>query len=857
MFDKSQINGGRPAMLRAGSGMSVSSIVVIAVALIAVWAFAEHGRVAQAQAESSCEVINLGTLTAETDSVLEMDGTWTTEDCDSRFRTDSDAHTYRFEVEEEGRVRIDLTSTEGDPYLYLMAEDGTRMTDNDDGGAGSDARVEQNLAAGVYLVEATTLGGRKRGEADFTLSVGRVSGCETIDLGTLSADAALTATGSWTIDTCGSRIVVEHPAYSYSFNLPEGGRVLIDLTSADADTVLSLASADGLIAANDDGGERRNSRIKRYLPAGTYVVEATTYLERDLQPLVADFTLVVSLVDEETELQSFLLKVEATHTPDEVIAGVPFPVHYRIGNLGNGDLADVGGTAEVYIVGPRVYAPAGPISASGGRWRGGVSYHTGTETANATSVSIDRVKPFEVTLRRPGPSWVFVAIVTYDGADREVGFQGIWRNLMVLSGVELDKTTVEVDGVEYEVSAEADADGVVTVSVNATADPDAEVDAATRAKATYAAGVHTQLLNGIFERSGIAGLPTTAKAEPVSVADPWSETLLEAFADEYMDAVTKIGLDDHMEAGEAIDPRAVEWLLTRTAATASSQYASLAASWKTLQTRINDGGSLSVEEALAVQSGLAYAERVLSPMMKGREIVRAARAADLRWEDPQVQAMSDELADQASCRGGAATLPAALEAAGVTDIDQLLDLDAEMRVVLPIYGLVTDSILCAAAASDSEVSQFLESLPIADNEEILLLFGIKPEPVTTPVTTTQPGPAEAPTHRLRIIARLGEDDRVELGAELADGERILPSVRYLPADSPVDTWRISSDVEVDGNPIGKIRVRRLADGRFELGFLTSDGETISPDIRYVPTNVSTGVWLRSSEIEAPIVEALE
>ena len=82
-------------------------------------------------------------------------------------------------------------------------------------------------------------------------------------------------------------------------------------------------------------------------------------------------------------------------------------------------------------------------------------------------------------------------------------------------------------------------------------------------------------------------------------------------------------------------------------------------------------------------------------------------------------------------------------------------------------------------------------------------------------------------------------------------------MRYLPADSPVDTWRISSDVEVDGNPIGKIRVRRLADGRFELGFLTSDGETISPDIRYVPTNVSTGVWLRSSEIEAPIVEALE
>ena len=226
---------------------------------------------------------DLGTLGAEANSRLEATGQWTTEDCDSRFRAGSDAHTYRFEVVESGRVRVDLTSTEGDSYLYLLSEDGRRIMDNDDGGAGIYARVERDLTPGVYLAEATTVGGRGRGQAGFTLAVSRVEGCETVHLGTLGSDADLVGTGFWTLDTCGSTFVVEHPAHRYSFNLPQDGRVLIDLTSENGDPVLSLwSSTAGLISANDDGGEGRNSRIKRYLEAGVYLIEATTYLERDL-----------------------------------------------------------------------------------------------------------------------------------------------------------------------------------------------------------------------------------------------------------------------------------------------------------------------------------------------------------------------------------------------------------------------------------------------------------------------------------------------------------------------------------------------------------------------------------------------
>ncbi len=115
-----------------------------------------------------------------------------------------------------------------------------------------------------------------------------------------------------------------------------------------------------------------------------------------------------------------------------------------------------------------------------------------------------------------------------------------------------------------------------------------------------------------------------------------------------------------------------------------------------------------------------------------------------------------------------------------------------------------------------------------------------------------PGPeVSAPMHQLRILARLAEDGRIELGVELADGEQILPTARHLPADTVVDEWRVSSDVELEENPIGRIRARRLDDGRVELGFLRADGEQVLPEIRYLPADIPAGVWSRSGEIEVP------
>ena len=185
----------------------------------------------------------------------------------------------------------------------------------------------------------------------------------------------------------------------------------------------------------------------------------------------------------------------------------------------------------------------------------------------------------------------------------------------------------------------------------------------------------------------------------------------------------------------------------------------------------------------------------------------------------------------------------ALRLAGSEHVDVHIDLDTEMRAVLPIYGTAIDAVLCAAGDIDAQNSRFLTNLSIADNEAIDELFtpeSLDPEANMSP-------------RRLRIIARLGEDGRIEHGVELSNGESVLPDLRHLPADAPTDRWLLSSDVELDETAIGQIRTRFLFDGRVELAFQAVDGQTITPDIRYLPSDIPTGVWLRTSEIEVPRV----
>ncbi len=724
-----------------------------------------------------------------------------------------------------------LTSAEADPYLYLLAENGDRIADNDDGGDNINARVERDLLPGTYLIEATTIGGRSRGPADFAISVDYVSGCEPVHLGTLEAGADLTASGTWTLDTCGSRFVVEHPAHGYTFNLEQAGRVRIDLTSESGDPVMSLASlTGGIIGANDDGGERRNSRIDQFLQAGGYFIEATTYLERDYQPLQADFDLRVHLVDEQAEQEKARLKIEKVRVPAAVVAGDSFPVHYRAGNVG-GDLA-AGGYAVLYVVESGVFERIGRVA---GHWQAGVSYHSGSDTASADSTLIGDIVPFEVTFNRSGPSWLFVGVVTYDQTDREIGFHGLWKNLIVLDSPVYEPVDVQVDGARYTVATVFDSDGDVTTDVFS--GTGSAVERQVRLRAIYTAGVQTQLLDGVFERPGIAALTEGARPAPVAVADLSTGTLLDAFAKRYLTVVGASGMINSLAAGEALNPIVVEDSVLRAADAASSELAWMASSWRSLQERIDNGAALSFEEAIKTHSQVAYAEGVVAAAVTAGEIVTAARDAEQGWTDAGVREM---MADHAACNPGADALRDALETTDAANVDELLVLDAEMRASRPVHGLAVDGALCAVEAARATNLRFLQRLGVSHSRDLRTQLGL--ETISAPT----PGPE---SHRLRIVARLGEDGRIEHLVELASGRQVRPPQRFLGVDTSVGSWHVSGDVEVGD---GKIRARHVAGGRIEVGYVGADGEVIIPRLRYLPADLPVGVWFRSSDLDGPV-----
>ena len=252
-----------------------------------------------------------------------------------------------------------------------------------------------------------------------------------------------------------------------------------------------LLSADGTyIYSDDDGAEGRNSRIENDLPAGTYPVEATTYGDREHEHELTEFTLTIEIVDED----GYKIKAEDIYVPEPIVVGQPITVHCRVGNAGRTDLPETH-SATVSLYGPGVNRTSESILASDCNWKAGVSHHSGEPTAISASVTHRDVKPFMVTFNRPGDNWAFVAVVTNDGEDEEEDFHGFFVEFLALNRFVFDQTTVNVDGLGYQVSAVADEEGEVTTTVTSGITPDAEVPRSTEAKALYTAGVLTQRLD--------------------------------------------------------------------------------------------------------------------------------------------------------------------------------------------------------------------------------------------------------------------------------------------------------------------------------------------------------------------------
>lgn len=100
----------------------------------------------------------------------------------------------------------------------------------------------------------------------------------------------------------------------------------------------------------------------------------------------------------------------------------------------------------------------------------------------------------------------------------------------------------------------------------------------------------------------------------------------------------------------------------------------------------------------------------------------------------------------------------------------------------------------------------------------------------------------------RIIVRRLANGAVEFGFRLPGGERILPDRRFVSANAPSGRWLDSSPVLVDGQALGRISARKAPSGRIEFSFLTAAGERILPWWRSLAARTRPDIWLWGSEI---------
>ncbi|MCY4507423.1 MAG: PPC domain-containing protein, partial [Acidobacteria bacterium] len=225
-----------------------------------------------------CARNDLGTLSG----TVTVSGTLDN-DCVSPNFSGALAQYYSFTLERPAAVEIDLISSEFDAWLALREgadAAGRALVQDDDGGQGTNSRIETALSAGTYTIEATSFAAGETGA--FTLTVTAAGdgggGCALDDLGALGG--TVMRVGNLGGD-CESPNYPGRLARYYSFTLGQAGPVEIDLFSTAFDAFLTLregTDVEGrLVATDDDGGQGTNSRIARELPAGTYTIEATSY----------------------------------------------------------------------------------------------------------------------------------------------------------------------------------------------------------------------------------------------------------------------------------------------------------------------------------------------------------------------------------------------------------------------------------------------------------------------------------------------------------------------------------------------------------------------------------------------------
>ncbi|MDB9314260.1 trypsin-like peptidase domain-containing protein [Spirulina sp. CS-785/01] len=179
---------------------------------------------------------------------------------------------YRFEATAGTRINIEMSSGQLDPYLILIAPDGSEVAQDDDGGGGRNARIVATLPlSGTYLLMANSY---TRGETgNYQLQARANSTASPSATGVLLQQEGF-------LGTQNLRLPDGSFYEEYRFEGRAGQSVTLTLESQEFDTYLILLNAQGdKLAENDDVTDgNTNSRLTVNLPrTGVYRVLVNSY----------------------------------------------------------------------------------------------------------------------------------------------------------------------------------------------------------------------------------------------------------------------------------------------------------------------------------------------------------------------------------------------------------------------------------------------------------------------------------------------------------------------------------------------------------------------------------------------------
>ncbi len=196
-------------------------------------------------------------------------GTLSAADCKLGDNTVTQA--FEFTLTAPTKVEILMTSTAVDAYLFLTDATLKVIEEDDDGGAGTNARILRTLPAGRYVVLANTYDANSFGAYQLAVRPAPAA-CVTGRATTIPStfNAALSSTSCRLNDNS-----VED---RYDFTVAVRTNIAIDMSSAAFDPIVFVVDAqERVITSDDDSGVGKDASLEVLLEPGRYTILARGY----------------------------------------------------------------------------------------------------------------------------------------------------------------------------------------------------------------------------------------------------------------------------------------------------------------------------------------------------------------------------------------------------------------------------------------------------------------------------------------------------------------------------------------------------------------------------------------------------